>query len=171
MPGSGIRALARGDEQDPTLVWHRAVRDLDITRLSLVGYVATEFKRLDVLAWRCADSAHARLDYCPDTDMHALRVFVPTRTIPIEKRWSVRWQRQNVRLVSEVEVEGRGITPDIEVPEFEAELVVAGGTGKSATPPPAGKSGGTHDILESRLAEDYQLRIAYQTAQRWLGSK
>jgi carboxyl-terminal processing protease len=41
------------------------------------------------------------------------------------------------------EVEGRGITPDIEVPEFEAELVVAGGTGKSATPPPAGKSGGT----------------------------
>lgn len=73
------------------------------------------------------------------------------------------------------EVEGKGITPDIEVPEFEPELVVAGGTTSivvsGAPPPGAGKSGGTHDILESRLAEDYQLRIAYQTARRWLGSK
>ncbi len=75
------------------------------------------------------------------------------------------------------EVEGRGITPDVEVPEFEAEVVVAGGSGGAAgtagtgTPAPAGKSGGSHDILEFRLAEDYQLRIAYQTAQRWLGSK
>jgi carboxyl-terminal processing protease len=66
-------------------------------------------------------------------------------------------------------VEGRGITPDIEVPEFEPEVVVAGGT--PATPDPSGKPGGTHDILEARLAEDYQLRIAYQTARGWLGSK
>lgn len=66
-------------------------------------------------------------------------------------------------------VEGRGITPDIEVPEFEPELVVAGGT--PATPEPGGKPGGSHDILEARLAEDYQLRIAYQTARGWLGSK
>lgn len=64
------------------------------------------------------------------------------------------------------QVEGQGITPDIEVPEFEPELVVAGGS-----PPDDGKPGGNRDILESRLAEDYQLRIAYQTAQRWLGSK
>lgn len=73
------------------------------------------------------------------------------------------------------EVEGHGITPDIEVPEFEPELVVAGGSGGSAAPAPAaagaGKSGGTHDILDARLAEDYQLRIAYQTARQWLGSK
>ncbi len=69
------------------------------------------------------------------------------------------------------QVEGQGITPDIEVPEFEPELVVAGGSGGSSAGPDGGKSGGNHDILESRLAEDYQLRIAYQTAQRWLGSK
>jgi carboxyl-terminal processing protease len=70
------------------------------------------------------------------------------------------------------QVEGRGITPDVEVAEFEPEVVVAGG---SKTPeagaPPSGKPGGSHDILESRLAEDYQLRIAYQTARGWLGSK
>lgn len=70
------------------------------------------------------------------------------------------------------EVEGRGITPDIEVPEFEAELVVAGGTnGGAVAPGAAGNTGGSRDILDARLAEDYQLRIAYQTAQRWLGSK
>lgn len=69
------------------------------------------------------------------------------------------------------QVEGRGITPDIEVPEFEPELVVAGGTKGDGTPEPSGKPGGTHDILEARLAEDYQLRIAYQTARGWLGSK
>lgn len=69
------------------------------------------------------------------------------------------------------EVEGRGITPDIEVPEFEAETVVAGADpgddeGDGAVQPP-----GNRAILEARLADDYQLRIAYQTAQRWLGSK
>ncbi len=72
------------------------------------------------------------------------------------------------------QVEGRGITPDVEVAEFEAEVVVAGGSpdvGGEVAPAPAGKSGGSHDILAVRLAEDYQLRIAYQTAQRWLGSK
>lgn len=69
------------------------------------------------------------------------------------------------------QVEGRGITPDIEVPEFEPELVVAGGTKGDASPEPSGKPGGSHDILEARLAEDYQLRIAYQTARGWLGSK
>jgi carboxyl-terminal processing protease len=70
------------------------------------------------------------------------------------------------------QVEGQGITPDIEVPEFEPELVVAGGgSGGSTAAPAGGKSGSTRDIIESRLAEDYQLRIAYQTAQQWLGSK
>jgi carboxyl-terminal processing protease len=72
------------------------------------------------------------------------------------------------------QVEGRGITPDIEVPEFEPELVVAGGSkrdGGAPAPAPSGKPGGSHDILEARLAEDYQLRIAYQTARGWLGSK
>jgi hypothetical protein len=57
------------------------------------------------------------------------------------------------------------------VPEFEAETVVAGavpGDDEADAPvqPP-----GNRAILEARLADDYQLRIAYQTAQRWLGSK
>jgi hypothetical protein len=30
---------------------------------------------------------------------------------------------------------------------------------------------GNRAILSTRLEDDYQLRIAYQTAQRWLGSK
>ena len=70
------------------------------------------------------------------------------------------------------EVEGKGIEPDIEVPEFEAEVVVAGGRTSAAPGAPAdGQPSGTHDILAARLADDYQLRIAYQTAQQWLGSK
>lgn len=74
------------------------------------------------------------------------------------------------------EVEGRGITPDLEVPEFEPEVIVAGaGSGSGARsgndrarggPDPAG-----HDILGPRGEDDHQLRIAYQTAQGWLGSK
>jgi carboxyl-terminal processing protease len=64
-------------------------------------------------------------------------------------------------------VEGRGITPDIEVPEFEPEVVVAGGSKGDDT----GKAPVSRDILDTRLAEDYQLRIAYQTARGWLGSK
>jgi carboxyl-terminal processing protease len=68
-------------------------------------------------------------------------------------------------------VEGRGITPDIEVPEFEPEVVVAGGSKAADAPEPSGKPGGSRDILDTRLAEDYQLRIAYQTARGWLGSK
>lgn len=69
------------------------------------------------------------------------------------------------------EVEGRGITPDIEVPEFEAETVVAGADPGDDEADPAVQPSGNRAILEARLADDYQLRIAYQTAQRWLGSK
>lgn len=69
------------------------------------------------------------------------------------------------------EVEGRGITPDIEVPEFEAEAVVAGADPGDDEADPAVQPPGNRAILEARLADDYQLRIAYQTAQRWLGSK
>lgn len=69
------------------------------------------------------------------------------------------------------EVEGRGITPDIEVPEFEAETVVAGADPGDDEADPAVQPPGNRAILEARLADDYQLRIAYQTAQRWLGSK
>ncbi len=69
------------------------------------------------------------------------------------------------------EVEGRGITPDMEVPEFEAETVVAGADpGDDEADPPV-QPPDNRAILEARLADDYQLRIAYQTAQRWLGSK
>ncbi|MBK7078141.1 MAG: S41 family peptidase [Myxococcales bacterium] len=69
------------------------------------------------------------------------------------------------------EVEGRGITPDIEVPEFEAEAVVGGADPGDDEADPAVQPPGNRAILEARLADDYQLRIAYQTAQRWLGSK
>ncbi len=70
------------------------------------------------------------------------------------------------------EVEGLGITPDLEVPEFEPAVIVAGAGGGSGIdaasggPDPAG-----HDILGPRGDDDHQLRIAYQTAQGWLGSK
>jgi carboxyl-terminal processing protease len=68
------------------------------------------------------------------------------------------------------EVEGRGITPDLPVPEFAPEVVVAG----SPTPDPvqpAVDPADTRAILDLRLEDDYQLLIAYQTAQRWLGSQ
>lgn len=76
------------------------------------------------------------------------------------------------------EVEGRGIMPDMEVPEFEPEVITAGGGGDA--PAEDGPGGGPTDpvqppdsraILDLRLEDDYQLRVAYQTAQRWLGSK
>jgi carboxyl-terminal processing protease len=67
------------------------------------------------------------------------------------------------------EVEGHGIVPDVEVPEFAAEVVVAG-AGASLPADPV-QPVGNRAILEARLEDDYQLRIAYQTAQRWLGSK
>ncbi|HVV87826.1 MAG TPA: S41 family peptidase [Kofleriaceae bacterium] len=69
------------------------------------------------------------------------------------------------------EVEGRGITPDLDVPEFEPEVIVAGSGsgseagGATASPP------GNRDILGARGDDDHQLRVAYQTAQQWLGSK
>ncbi len=69
------------------------------------------------------------------------------------------------------EVEGKGIEPDLEVTEFEAEVVVAGRTPATNAAAPAGQASGSRDILAARLADDYQLRIAYQTAQRLLGSK
>jgi len=132
MPGSGTRALVQGDEQDHTLVWHHAVRGLDVTRLWLTDpppqadasqaidpgwrgvWGERTQKRLQALAWRCAGDAHARLDYCADAGIHALRVFFPTRTIPLAKRWGVRWHRglspcagphhTGQRMVSDVEV-------------------------------------------------------------------
>jgi carboxyl-terminal processing protease len=70
------------------------------------------------------------------------------------------------------EVEGRGITPDLEVPEFAPEVVVAGAPADPE--PPAAQPVQPVDnraILSARLEDDHQLRIAYQTAQRWLGSK
>jgi carboxyl-terminal processing protease len=78
------------------------------------------------------------------------------------------------------EVEGHGINPDMEVPEFEPEVIIAGGGGGggagggagSATPGDGGGSDpGDRDILGARGDDDHQLRIAYQTARRWLGSK
>ncbi len=69
------------------------------------------------------------------------------------------------------EVEGRGITPDLEVPEFEAEVVVAGAAGAATTDAGGGPDPAGRDILGARGDDDHQLRIAYQTAQRWLGSK
>ena len=43
----------------------------------------------------------------------------------------------------------------------------------SAPEEPAGamQPAGNRAILEAKLEDDYQLRVAYQTAQRWLGSK
>lgn len=66
------------------------------------------------------------------------------------------------------EVEGRGIMPDLPVPEFAPEVVVAGMAPEEADPVQPGDS---REILDLRLEDDYQLRVAYQTAQLWLGSK
>ncbi len=68
------------------------------------------------------------------------------------------------------EVEGRGITPDMEVPEFAPEVVVAGATPAPEVADPV-QPGDGRAILDLRLDDDYQLLIAFQTAQRWLGSK
>lgn len=69
------------------------------------------------------------------------------------------------------EVEGRGITPDLEVPEFAPEVIVAGAGADTAADPDPVQPADSRAILSARLEDDYQLRIAYQTAQRWLGSK
>lgn len=68
------------------------------------------------------------------------------------------------------EVEGRGITPDISVPEFAPEVVVAGNPAPADPEQPGLDPGDSRAILDLRLDDDYQLRMAYQTAQRWLGS-
>jgi len=69
-------------------------------------------------------------------------------------------------------VEGRGITPDLEVPEFAPEVVVAGAPADPADPAqPELDPADARAILDLRLDDDYQLRVAYQTAQGWLGSK
>ena len=65
------------------------------------------------------------------------------------------------------EVEGRGITPDQEIPEFEPEVVVAGHAGTDAH---GGLEPADRDIIAGH-PDDHQLLIAYQTARRWLGSK
>jgi hypothetical protein len=58
------------------------------------------------------------------------------------------------------------------VPEFEPELVVAGAPAPPDDPPQAGLDpGDSRAIIDLRLEDDYQLRMAYQTARRWLGSK
>ncbi len=75
------------------------------------------------------------------------------------------------------EVEGRGITPDLEVPEFEPEVVFGdaganGGTEAGSTTRGArgGPVAGGRDILGPR-ADDHQLAIAYQTVLGRPGSK
>lgn len=70
-------------------------------------------------------------------------------------------------------VEGSGITPDVEVDEFAAEVITAGGE-LDAEQDVAGSSAGAETGNDARireeLAEDYQFLAAYQTAVSWLGS-
>ena len=69
---------------------------------------------------------------------------------------------------------GWAATPPRPSRKCSAETIVAGAApaDDAADPPaPPTQPGANRAILEDRLADDYQLRIAYQTAQRWLGSK
>ena len=72
-------------------------------------------------------------------------------------------------------LEGSGITPDITVDTFEAELIVAGGDEPGAVDDPgatsSGGEAGNDARIREELAEDNQFQAAYQTARGWLGSK
>jgi len=72
-------------------------------------------------------------------------------------------------------VEGSGITPDVIVETFAAEVVVAGGGNGAADRDPdaatAGAAPGNDARIREELAEDHQFQAAYQTARGWLGSK
>jgi carboxyl-terminal processing protease len=72
-------------------------------------------------------------------------------------------------------VEGTGITPDVIVDTFEAEVVVAGeNQGDDAVDPDAPTAGaapGNDARIREELAEDHQFQAALQTARGWLGSK
>lgn len=69
-------------------------------------------------------------------------------------------------------LEGTGITPDVLVDTFEAEVVVAGGGGEVIDDAPkAGGGTGNDARIRDELAEDNQFQAAYQTARGWLGSK
>lgn len=77
-------------------------------------------------------------------------------------------------------LEGAGITPDVIIDTFEAEVIVAGGGegevgGGQDVPADAhggsGAAAGNDARIRDELAEDHQFQAAYQTARTWLGSK
>ncbi|MCA9680291.1 MAG: S41 family peptidase, partial [Myxococcales bacterium] len=85
-------------------------------------------------------------------------------------------------------LEGTGITPDVSVDTFEAEVLVPGagsgaeddsgaaGSGTGAAIDASGASGagasaGNDARILEELAEDYQFQVALQTGRGWLGSK
>jgi len=71
-------------------------------------------------------------------------------------------------------VEGTGITPDVMVDAFEAEVVTAGevpADPAQADGTTAGAAPGNDARIREELAQDHQFQAAYQTARGWLGSK
>ncbi len=77
-------------------------------------------------------------------------------------------------------LEGGGITPDVSIDSFEAEVIVsgaAGDDGSSAAGAPASGGGGAgvsdeNDArIREELAEDHQFQVALQTARDWLGAR
>lgn len=68
-------------------------------------------------------------------------------------------------------LEGTGITPDVLVDAFEAEVVVAGAAPPEDDAEPTGAAPGNDARIREELAEDNQFQAAYQTARGWTGSK
>jgi carboxyl-terminal processing protease len=78
-------------------------------------------------------------------------------------------------------LEATGITPDIHVEAFAEEVVVAGSAGAPDGSPDAlddpEEDSGTsvrptkNATIRDRLVDDHQFEVAYQTVQKWLGSK
>lgn len=68
-------------------------------------------------------------------------------------------------------LEGTGITPDVLVDTFEAEVVVAGQPAAEDDAAASGAAPGNDARIREELAEDNQFQAAYQTARGWTGSK
>jgi carboxyl-terminal processing protease len=68
-------------------------------------------------------------------------------------------------------VEGSGITPDVVVDTFEAEVITAGVEPPVEDDTSSGAPAGNDARILEELAEDNQFQTAYQTARGWLGSK
>ncbi|HUS68139.1 MAG TPA: S41 family peptidase [Kofleriaceae bacterium] len=72
-------------------------------------------------------------------------------------------------------LEGAGIQPDLVVEAFEADVVTAGGTETDAEnhshASAAGETPSSDATISSRVDEDHQLRVAYETARGWMRTR